>query len=259
MLTPASKLLLKSLVLWVFGLCVLASSSLVFQACSQRYDPPPKEERVEEPVLARVQEIETPTPTDLGYDDLEAAVSMAASAVSVSSDELDRLKSEKALLQAKLDLHERAVEDLKTAIKLKDKAVSRAEDEARQSKLRIYGWIISALAGVSAVVSIFVLTNPLVRPWINRLTMFLGGCAALCFFAAEAIPYVLPVSIAATMIGVIVGVIAWLRDNKALVQVAKGVNKIKAKYPGYKADMRETVTAAVDTHLDKLRKRLGIN
>jgi hypothetical protein len=160
-------------------------------------------------------------------------------------EELARLKKERD------DAH-RLAADADVRVKQQEAAVRAAGQEAIQTKLYIGAGVLVAVAVILAAMAVYFRSAH-----IAYFSVGVGCLACLVGFAGFLLPWALP--IAAVVSCALIVVLCWMlfgRD-KALLQLSKGVNQMKAQVPGYKSILREHIDTAQDKIIDATRKRWG--
>lgn len=188
------------------------------------------------------------TPAEKDSD--EAKAKKLASDIENEKNEVKRLKLELELLRLQKSIADKASADAETRIKLKQKELDDVRLEALQTKLYISAGILVVITAVLIGLAVYFKSAHMLY-WACGT----GGIASLVAFAGFLTPYVY--WIAGGGVLCLVGFLCWLlfgRD-KALFQLTKGMNEIKAHVPQYKGILRQHVDEAQDKIIDATRKR----
>ena len=165
-------------------------------------------------------------------------------------NEVKRLKLELELLRLQKSIADKASADAETRIKLKQKELDDVRLEALQTKLYISAGVLVLITAVLVGLAVY----------FKSAHMFYWACgtgaiASLVAFAGFLTPYVYWIA-GAGMVGLI-SFVCWLlfgRD-KALFQLTRGMNDMKAHVPQYRDILRQHVDDAQDKIIDATRKR----
>jgi hypothetical protein len=218
-------------------LLVLCLFLCAFKGCDDErkpVDPPPA------PAPASVKENES---------DAAKAAKLAA-AIDAEKNEAARLKLEIELLRLQKSIADKASKDAENRIELKQKELEAVKLEALQTKLYIGAGVLALITAVLVALAVYFKSAHMIY-WACGS----GGIACLVAFAGFLTPYVYWIA-GGGMIA-LVGFVCWLlfgRD-KALFQLTKGMNDIKAHVPQYKGILREHIDSAQDKIIDATRKR----
>ena len=165
-------------------------------------------------------------------------------------NEIKRLKLELELLRLQKSIADKASKDAETRIELKQKEIEAVKLEALQTKLYISAGLLVLVTAVLVALALYFKSAHMIY-WACGS----GGIACLVAFAGFLTPYVYWIA-GGGMIA-LVGFVCWLlfgRD-KALFQLTKGMNEIKAHVPQYRGILREHIDTAQDKIIDATRKR----
>jgi hypothetical protein len=215
-------------------LLILLLVSACGHAPAQRTDPPPA------PAPASVKENES---------DAAKAAKLAA-AIDAEKNEAARLKLEIELLRLQKSIADKASKDAENRIELKQKELEAVKLEALQTKLYISAGVLALVTAVLVALAIYFKSAHMIY-WACGS----GGIACLVAFAGFLTPYVYWIAGGGML--ALIGFVCWLlfgRD-KALFQLTKGMNDIKAHVPQYKGILREHIDSAQDKIIDATRKR----
>ena len=192
-----------------------------------------------------------PAPATAGENESDQAkVAKLSAAIDAEKDTVARLKLEIELLRLQKSIADKASADAETRIGIKQKELETAKLESLQTKLYISAGILVLITAVLIGLAIYFKSAHMVY-WACGS----GGIACLVAFAGFLTPYVY--WIAGAGIISLLGFVCWLlfgRD-KALFQLTKGMNDIKAHVPQYKGILREHIDSAQDKIIDATRKR----
>lgn len=218
----------------LFLLCVFLSS---WTGCDERK---PETPPAPAPAPASVQEKESD----------EAKAAKLAAAIDAEKNEAARLKLEIELLRLQKSIADKASKDAESRIELKQKELEAVKLEALQTKLYIGAGVLALITAVLVALAVYFKSAHMIY-WACGS----GGIACLVAFAGFLTPYIYWIA-GGGMIA-LVGFVCWLlfgRD-KALFQLTRGMNAIKAHVPQYKGILREHIDSAQDKIIDATRKR----
>lgn len=171
-------------------------------------------------------------------------------AIDSEKNEVKRLTMEIELLRLQKSIADKASKDAETRIELKQKELETVKLDAMQTKLYISAGVLVLITAVLIALGVYFKSAHMMY-WAAAT----GGIACLVAFAGFLTPYVY--WIAGGGVLAFVGFLCWLlfgRD-KALFQLTKGMNDIKAHVPQYKNILREHIDDAQDKIIDATRKR----
>jgi hypothetical protein len=221
--------------LCLLGLCLCLCA---FKGCDDERkptDPPPP----------------APAPTSVKENESDAAkAAKLAAAIDAEKNEAARLKLEIELLRLQKSIADKASKDAETRIELKQKELEAVKLEALQTKLYISAGVLALVTAVLVALAVYFKSAHMIY-WACGS----GGIACLVAFAGFLTPYVYWIAGGGML--ALIGFVCWLlfgRD-KALFQLTKGMNDIKAHVPQYRGILREHIDSAQDKIIDATRKR----
>jgi hypothetical protein len=179
-----------------------------------------------------------------------AKAAKLAAAIDAEKNEAARLKLEIELLRLQKSIADKASKDAENRIELKQKELEAVKLEALQTKLYISAGVLALVTAVLVALAIYFKSAHMIY-WACGS----GGIACLVAFAGFLTPYVYWIAGGGML--ALIGFVCWLlfgRD-KALFQLTKGMNDIKAHVPQYKGILREHIDSAQDKIIDATRKR----
>ena len=203
----------------------------------ERHDPP----QVKPPTAAETQK--------------ESEAERLAKLKKDAADEDNKLKKvelELQVLRLEKSIAEREAREATAAIKDKKDEITAIKLDAAQNKLYVGAGALVLIAIVLTGLA-FYFKSAHIAYW----AVGTGGVACLVATAGFLAPYVYWIAGFGTL--AFIGFLCWLlfgRD-KALFQLTKGMNDIKAYVPQYKNILREHIDTAQDVIIDDTRKRWG--
>lgn len=172
-----------------------------------------------------------------------------------TSDELKKRLSEVEAAKIALGVEAQA---LKGQIAQKEKEEAAEAIHRDQVWLRWFSFVCFILGILSFGASFAFTSTPLLPVVLRWAGAGLGVISALALVGAWLLPYLIWIGGALA-----VGVIGWLiwhgkKSDKANGQLARAVDAVKDKIPGFKEIFRQYIDTDVDKHLDAVRKRLSL-
>jgi len=191
-----------------------------------------------------------PSAAQVEKEDEAAHLAKLKKEAAEEDNKLKKAEKELEILRLEKSIAEKAAREATAAIDDKKREITDIKLDAAQTKLYVSAGALVIVAIVLAALA-FYFKSAHIAYWAFGT----GGVACLVAFAGFLTPYVY--WIAGGGVLAFVGFLCWLlfgRD-KALMQLTKGVHKLKAHVPGYKDILRQEIDEAQDLIIDSARKR----
>ncbi len=176
----------------------------------------------------------------------------------IEGDRLAQLAAEKDELRVRVAKGQQELRDYTAALEQKDKEIAEERTAQQSAKLYWFSGIMGFVSLLAIGVSIVFITNEIVAKYARWLAIAATALAAVAIVFAQLLPYLYPIGVGVLLIGAIVVLVAWKRDNKGLHQLVDAVESVKDKIPGFKDAFNRKIDSDVDTHIDAVRNRIKV-
>jgi len=177
--------------------------------------------------------------------------------LSANGSELDKLKTEKKILQGQLEQNRAEEVTLRAALKAKDNEIGEERVNVARDRSYLFAGICGFLGAVALAVSFF-LSVPLLAKLARFAAAACGALAVLFLMFAWLVPYLVPIVIGLAIIMAIGGIVGWRGDHKGLGQVIKAVEPIKNDVPMMAGRLRDALSPQVQKSVNRLRDAFGL-